>query len=98
MNGLSKEKQYHIMCNSGDLSRYLLIPGDPDRVQKIASFWDEAKKADIWVMHSKIPVDLRQEFKGKIPEIAVVHGPAEHMILQEWGNFLCQSEMDVFSQ
>jgi len=47
--------------------------------------WDEAKKADIWVMHSKIPTDLREEFKGKIPVVAVIHGPAEHMILQEWG-------------
>lgn len=47
--------------------------------------WDECKKADIWVMHSKIPPDMREEFNGKIPVVAVIHGPAEHMIIQEWG-------------
>ncbi len=35
------EKQYHIGCKRGDLANYLLVPGDCDRVQKIASFWDE---------------------------------------------------------
>ncbi len=39
-----KRKQYHIACAKGDLAKYLLIPGDPDRVPKIAHFWDSAKK------------------------------------------------------
>jgi len=26
------------------LAEYLLVPGDPERVPKIASFWDSAKK------------------------------------------------------
>ena len=34
--------QYHIRCKPGDVSRYVLLPGDPDRVQKIASFWDKS--------------------------------------------------------
>jgi len=33
-------KQYHIDCSSGDLARYVLLPGDPDRVPLIGSFWD----------------------------------------------------------
>jgi len=37
-------KQYHIACKLGDLAKYLLLPGDPERVPKIASFWDEAKE------------------------------------------------------
>ncbi|KPV61529.1 MAG: Purine nucleoside phosphorylase [Candidatus Bathyarchaeota archaeon BA1] len=37
-------KQYHIGCKPGDLAKYLLIPGDPDRVPRIAGFWDEAKE------------------------------------------------------
>lgn len=36
----AKGKQYHIACGKGDLNEYLLVPGDPDRVPKIASFWD----------------------------------------------------------
>jgi len=37
-------RQYHIGCKRGDLAKYLLVPGDPERVPKIASFWDEAKE------------------------------------------------------
>lgn len=37
-------KQYHIACEKGDLAEYLLVPGDPDRVPKIASFWDFARE------------------------------------------------------
>ncbi|MEM2099464.1 MAG: nucleoside phosphorylase [Candidatus Bathyarchaeia archaeon] len=36
--------QYHIHCKRGDLTGYLLVPGDPDRVAKIASFWDSARE------------------------------------------------------
>ncbi|MGB9740428.1 MAG: nucleoside phosphorylase [Candidatus Bathyarchaeia archaeon] len=37
-------KQYHIQCEKGDLAEYLLVPGDPERVNKIASLWDYAKE------------------------------------------------------
>ena len=37
-------KQYHIQCKAGDVARYVLIPGDPDRVGKIAKLWDSAKE------------------------------------------------------
>jgi len=38
------KKQYHIACGKGDLAEYLLVPGDPERVPKIAKFWDSAKE------------------------------------------------------
>lgn len=41
---VSSGKQYHIACRKGDLAKYLLVPGDPDRVPKIAGFWDTAKE------------------------------------------------------
>jgi len=41
---VSSGKQYHIACGKGDLTEYLLVPGDPERVPKIASFWDSAKE------------------------------------------------------
>jgi uridine phosphorylase len=41
----TKEKrQYHIACAPGEVAPYVLLPGDPERVPKIASLWDEAKK------------------------------------------------------
>jgi len=40
----SNRRQYHIACKKGDLAKYLLIPGDPERVPKIAGLWDSAKE------------------------------------------------------
>lgn len=36
--------QPHIMCGIGDVAKYVLIPGDPRRVETIASFLDESRK------------------------------------------------------
>ena len=41
---MKKKIQPHIMCGLGDVARYVLLPGDPRRVEKIASFFDEARK------------------------------------------------------
>lgn len=37
-------KQYHIDLKAGDVARYILTPGDPARVGKIASLWDSARE------------------------------------------------------
>lgn len=37
-------KQYHIDCGPGDVSRYVLLPGDPARVGKIASNWEKRRE------------------------------------------------------
>ncbi|HIP89382.1 MAG TPA: uridine phosphorylase [Thermococcus paralvinellae] len=36
--------QYHIACKPGDVARYVLLPGDPERVPKISALWDEARE------------------------------------------------------
>ena len=41
---MKKRMQPHIMCGVGDVAEYVLLPGDPGRVEKIASFLDEAEK------------------------------------------------------
>jgi len=41
---LKKRIQPHIMCGVGDMARYVLLPGDPRRAERIASFFDEARK------------------------------------------------------
>jgi uridine phosphorylase len=39
-----KRLQPHIMCGVGDVARYALLPGDPRRVERIASHLDMARK------------------------------------------------------
>lgn len=36
--------QYHIQCKRGDVARYVLLPGDPERVEIISSQWDERRE------------------------------------------------------
>ena len=36
------EKQYHIHCAPGDVGRYVILPGDPGRCEKIAALFDDA--------------------------------------------------------
>ena len=37
------ERQYHIALERGELSEYVLLVGDPGRVAKVASRWDEVE-------------------------------------------------------
>jgi len=39
-----RKVQPHIMCGVGDVARYVFLPGDPNRVKRIASFFDEARR------------------------------------------------------
>ena len=37
-------KQYHIGVSKDDVGEYVILPGDPGRVPKIAAYFDDAKK------------------------------------------------------
>ena len=41
---MRKRLQPHIMCGIGDVEKYVLISGDPKRVERIATFLDESVK------------------------------------------------------
>ena len=36
--------QHHIRCKTGDIARYVLLPGDPGRARTIAACFDDAEK------------------------------------------------------
>jgi glycosyltransferase involved in cell wall biosynthesis len=47
--------------------------------------WEEAKKADVWVLHSSFPDDVEmKKIQTKKVTVAVLHGPTEHMVFKEW--------------
>lgn len=35
--------QYHLQIRKGDVGRYVILPGDPKRCEKIAAFFDDSK-------------------------------------------------------
>ena len=37
------EKQYHINVAKGEVGRYVIMPGDPKRCEKIAKYLDNAE-------------------------------------------------------
>ncbi|MHA1480630.1 MAG: uridine phosphorylase [Candidatus Thorarchaeota archaeon] len=39
----SDRKQYHLEVKEGDIAPTVIIPGDPQRVEKISSLWDETR-------------------------------------------------------
>ena len=41
---MKKRIQPHIMCGVGDVADYVLLPGDPRRAEKIATYFDVARK------------------------------------------------------
>jgi uridine phosphorylase len=41
---MEEERQYHIQVSKGQVGRYVLLPGDPGRVPKIADMFDRAEE------------------------------------------------------
>ncbi len=41
---IRQERQYHINCVAGDVGNYCILPGDPGRCEKIASYFDQPAK------------------------------------------------------
>ena len=46
--------QYHIRCKRGDVERYVLLPGDPERVDLIAAEWTEARPVANYREHRNV--------------------------------------------
>ena len=41
---LDGDRQYHIQLKEGDVADFVILPGDPGRVDFIAEHFDEAKE------------------------------------------------------
>ncbi|MFB6470208.1 MAG: uridine phosphorylase [Vulcanisaeta sp. AZ3] len=72
---------YHLMASPGDIAPYVLTPGDPDRVPRIAKYWDEARQVAV---HREY-VTYTGMYKGA-PISAVstgIGGPAAAIAIEE---------------
>ena len=76
--------QYHIQCKSGDINKYVLLPGDPARTDLIAQNWDESK---FIAFHREY-----KSFSGKIANIPVstcstgIGGSSSAIAIEELAN------------
>ena len=73
--------QYHVRVSPREAERYALLPGDPDRVLKIASQWDEA----VEVSRHREYLVYRGRYKG-VGLMAVstgIGGPAAGIAVEE---------------
>ena len=43
MSNIHEELEHHIQMKKGDVGRYVILPGDPKRCEKIAKHFDDAK-------------------------------------------------------
>ena len=41
---MDKDREYHIALKKGEIGKYVLLPGDPGRVSKIAGYFDSAEQ------------------------------------------------------
>lgn len=78
---LEDQSQYHIRCKPGDISKYVLLPGDPERVPMMADFWDERKHVASYREHVT--------YTGKVGETTIsacstgAGGPSTASALEE---------------
>lgn len=84
------DKQYHIQVGKGDIGRYVILPGDPKRCEKIAKYFDGAQMV----------ADSREyiTYTGSLDGVKVsvtstgIGGPSAAIALEE----LVQSGADTF--
>lgn len=76
--------QPHIKCQEGDISPIVLTPGDPNRVKKIITYWDEARE----VANNREFLTYTGKYKG-IPISATSTGvgsPSAAIAIEELAN------------
>jgi uridine phosphorylase len=90
-----ERKQYHLEVKPGDVAKTVLIPGDPQRVERISSLWDSSREVAV---HRQF-VTHTGEYKGK-PISACstgIGGPGTAIVIEELANVGADSFIRVGS-
>ncbi len=79
-----KREQYHLELKEGDVAKSVLLPGDPQRVERISSLWDKAREVAV---HRQF-VTHTGKFKGA--DISAcstgIGGPGTAIVVEELAN------------
>ena len=54
------KKQYHIHLKPGDIGKYVLLPGDPARSDRVANIWTMQSSLQITANTEPLPVITRE--------------------------------------
>lgn len=77
-------EQYHLEVKQGDVAKTVLIPGDPQRVERISALWDETRQV---AMHRQF-VTHTGKYKGA--DISAcstgIGGPGTAIVIEELAN------------
>ena len=90
-----ERKQYHLEVKPGDVASIVLLPGDPQRVERISSLWDSSREVAV---HRQF-VTHTGEYKGK-PISACstgIGGPGTAIVIEELANVGADSFIRVGS-
>ena len=77
-------EQYHLEVKQGDVAKTVLIPGDPQRVERISALWDESRQV---AMHRQF-VTHTGKYKGvDISACSTgIGGPGTAIVIEELAN------------
>ena len=81
---IASERQFHINCETGDVGRYCLLPGDPGRCEKIARYFDNP----VHVMTNREYVTYTGTLLGEqvsVPSTGI-GGPSASIAMEELAN------------
>ena len=88
-------EQYHLEVKKGDVAKSVLIPGDPQRVERISALWDEVREV---AMHRQF-VTHTGKYKGA--DISAcstgIGGPGTAIVIEELANVGAETFLRVGS-
>ena len=81
---IASERQFHINCETGDVGRYCLLPGDPGRCEKIARYFDNP----VHVMTNREYVTYTGTLLGEKVSVTStgIGGPSASIAMEELAN------------
>lgn len=78
---MEQEKMMHIQCKKGDVGKYVILPGDPGRVEKIADYLT----APVKVAQNREFVTYTGELEGEKVSVCStgIGGPSAAIAMEE---------------
>ena len=84
-------KQYHIQVGKGEVGRYVILPGDPKRCEKIAKYFDDP----VFVADNREYVTYTGTLDGVKVSVTSPES-ADRQLLLQWKNFIAAVQILLY--